>query len=54
MNSSTIKNLINDPTAILVSGGLDSAILLADMVNQKFPKVGPYLFNAGCIGKKPN
>ena len=52
MNSSTIKNLINDPTAILVSGGLDSAILLADMVNQKFPKVWPVFVQCGLYWEK--
>ncbi|MBJ7302990.1 MAG: 7-cyano-7-deazaguanine synthase [Planctomycetota bacterium] len=52
MNSSTIKNLINDPTAILVSGGLDSAILLADMVNHKFPKVWPVFVQCGLYWEK--
>ena len=52
MNSSTIKNLINDPTAILVSGGLDSAILLAAMVNQKFPKVWPVFVQCGLYWEK--
>ena len=52
MNSSMIKNLINDPTAILVSGGLDSAILLADMVNHKFPKVWPVFVQCGLYWEK--
>ena len=52
MNSSTIKNLINDPTAILVSGGLDSAILLADMVNHKFPKIWPVFVQCGLYWEK--
>lgn len=52
MNSSTIKNLINDPTAILVSGGLDSAILLADMVNRKFPMVWPVFVQCGLYWEK--
>ena len=52
MNSSTIKNLINDPTAILVSGGLDSAILLVDMVNHKFPKVWPVFVQCGLYWEK--
>ena len=52
MKSSTIKNLINDPTAILVSGGLDSAILLADMVNHKFPKVWPVFVQCGLYWEK--
>lgn len=52
MNSSTIKNLINDPTAILVSGGLDSAILLADMVNHKFPMVWPVFVQCGLYWEK--
>ena len=52
MNSSMIKNLINDPTAILVSGGLDSAILLADMVNHKFPKIWPVFVQCGLYWEK--
>jgi tRNA(Ile)-lysidine synthase TilS/MesJ len=47
MNSITSKELINYPTAVLVSGGLDSAILLADMVNHRFPKVWPIFIQCG-------
>ena len=52
MNSMTIKELINYPTAVLVSGGLDSAILLADMVNHKFPKVWPIFIQCGLYWEK--
>ena len=52
MNSITSKELINYPTAVLVSGGLDSAILLADMVNQKFPKVWPIFIQCGLYWEK--
>ncbi|NBR04749.1 MAG: 7-cyano-7-deazaguanine synthase [Planctomycetes bacterium] len=46
------KELINYPTAVLVSGGLDSAILLADMVNHKFPKVCPIFIRCGLYWEK--
>ena len=52
MNSITSKELINYPTAVLVSGGLDSAILLADMVNRKFPKVWPIFIQCGLYWEK--
>lgn len=52
MDSSTIKNLINDPTAILVSGGLDSAILLADVVHQQCPRVWPIFVQCGLYWEK--
>lgn len=52
MNSITSKELINYPTAVLVSGGLDSAILLADMVNHKFPKVWPIFIQCGLYWEK--
>ena len=52
MNSITSKELINYPSAVLVSGGLDSAILLADMVNHKFPKVWPIFIQCGLYWEK--
>lgn len=52
MDSSTIKNLINVPTAILVSGGLDSAILLADVVHQQCPRVWPVFVQCGLYWEK--
>jgi len=52
MNSITSKELINYPSAVLVSGGLDSAILLADMVNHKFPKVWPIFIKCGLYWEK--
>ena len=52
MNSITSKELINYPSAVLVSGGLDSAILLADMVNNKFPKVWPIFIQCGLYWEK--
>lgn len=52
MNFITSKKLINYPTAVLVSGGLDSAILLADMVNHKFPKVWPIFIQCGLYWEK--
>ena len=52
MNFNTSKELINYPTAVLVSGGLDSAILLADMVNHKFPKVWPIFIQCGLYWEK--
>ncbi len=52
MNSITSKELINYPSAVLVSGGLDSAILLADMVNHNFPKVWPIFIQCGLYWEK--
>lgn len=52
MNSSTIKELINYPSAVLVSGGLDSAILLADMVDQNSPMVWPIFIRCGLYWEK--
>ena len=52
MNSSTIKELINYPSAVLVSGGLDSAILLADMVDKKSPMVWPIFIRCGLYWEK--
>lgn len=52
MNSEAIKELINYPCAVLVSGGLDSAILLADMVNRKSPMVWPIFIRCGLYWEK--
>jgi len=52
MNSKAIKELINYPSAVLVSGGLDSAILLADMVNRKSPMVWPIFIRCGLYWEK--
>lgn len=47
MNFSTMDELVNFPTAVLISGGLDSAILLADLAKQNFPKVWPLFIRCG-------
>lgn len=52
MNSISTIELIKYPAAVLASGGLDSAILLADMVNNKSPKVWPIFIQCGLYWEK--
>lgn len=40
-------DILQNYTAVLVSGGLDSAILLAEMVEKKIPKVYPIFIRCG-------
>jgi len=40
-------DILQNYTAVLVSGGLDSAILLAEMVEKKIPKVYPLFIRCG-------